>query len=155
MHSFRALTAPVLCVIASLSIACMPSDDRLAREVRTLLQNNPATKDLSVTVNHRVIYLSGGTNTREQQETAVQLVNSVANVKLVVNDMWLNDVDLARRVKQALAADEAVAKIPIEVDAREGLVRLMSDQTTAEERARIVKIASGVPGVEHVEDRMR
>jgi len=61
----------------------------------------------------------------------------------------------ADRVKQALAADEIVAKIPIEVDAKEGFVRLWSDQTTAEERAKIVQIASGVPGVEHVEDRMR
>ncbi len=48
-----------------------------------------------------------------------------------------------------------VGKIPIDVDAKGGFVRLMSDQTNRDERTRIVEITSKVEGVEQVEDRMR
>jgi osmotically-inducible protein OsmY len=133
----------------------MPSDDRLREEVRTRLESDQATRGLSIESKNRVIYLSGGTSTRDQQEKALQLARSVENVKLVVNDMWLNNVALADLVKQALAADAAIATIPIDVDAKGGVVRLMSNQTNAEQRAKIVQIASAVPGVEHVEDLMR
>jgi osmotically-inducible protein OsmY len=128
----------------------MPSDDRLREEVRTRLESDQATRGLSIESKNRVIYLSGGTSTRDQQEKALQLARSVENVKLVVNDMWLNNVALADLVKQALAADAAIATIPIDVDAKGGVVRLMSNQTNAEQRAKIVQIASAVPGVEHV-----
>jgi osmotically-inducible protein OsmY len=73
----------------------------------------------------------------------------------VVNDMWLNNTTLADKVKEALAQDAVVGKIPIEVEAQGKLVRLSSDRTNREERERIVKIASAVEGVAEVEDRMR
>jgi osmotically-inducible protein OsmY len=133
----------------------MPSDNALREEIRARLDGNPVTRGLSIEVKNRVIYLSGGTDTREQQEAALEVALSVRNVKLVVNDMWLNNVELADRVKQALASDAATAKIPIDVDAKGGVVRLMSDQTDAEQRAKIVQIASAVAGVEKVEDLMR
>lgn len=154
MRTSKTVTA-VLCVVASLSVGCMPSDNTLRQDVRTRLESNPATQGLSIEVKNRVIYLSGGTNTREQQEAALELARSVKNVKLVVNDMWLNNTELADRVKAALALDTATANIPVDVDAKGGNVRLMSDQTNAEQRAKIVQIASAVPGVEHVEDLMR
>jgi osmotically-inducible protein OsmY len=74
---------------------------------------------------------------------------------LVVNDMWLNNRSLADKVKDALGQDAVVGKIPIDVEAQGGLIRLSSDQTNREERERIVKIASSVEGVKEVEDRMR
>ena len=155
MPTSRSVTAAVVCVVAASSVGCMPSDNEIRGNVRARLQSNLATKDLSIEVKNRVIYVSGGTNTREQQEAALELARSVEDVKLVVNDMWLNNVELADRVKQALASDAAISKIPIEVDAKGGVVRLTSDQTTAEQRAKIVQIASAVPGVELVEDLMR
>jgi len=69
--------------------------------------------------------------------------------------MWLNNRSLADKVKDALGQDAVVGKIPIDVEAQGGLVRLSSDQTNREERERIVKIASSVEGVKEVEDRMR
>ena len=146
-----------LCVIASLCIACMPSEDDIRRDVRAQLAANPTTArlGLSVSAENRVVYLSGKTATKEEQQQAVDLAREVRGVKLVVNDMWVNNAELADKVKAALAADAMVGKIPIDVDANGGFVRLMSDQTNREERARIVEIASAVEGVEQIEDRMK
>jgi hyperosmotically inducible periplasmic protein len=146
-----------LCVIASLCIACMPSEDDIRRDVRAQLAANPTTArlGLSVSAENRVVYLSGKTATKEEQQQAVDLAREVRGVKLVVNDMWVNNAELADKVKAALAADAMVGKIPIDVDAKGGFVRLMSDQTNREERARIVEIASAVEGVEQIEDRMK
>jgi osmotically-inducible protein OsmY len=101
------------------------------------------------------VYLSGKTATPAEQQQAIALARDVKGVKLVVNDMWLNNTSLADKVKEALGHDEIVGKIPIDVEAQGGLVRLSSDQTNREERERIVKIASAVEGVKEVEDRMR
>ena len=146
-----------LCVIASLSLACVPSEDDIRRDVRAQLAANPTTAPLalSVSAENRVVYLSGRTATKEEQQQAVELARAVKGVKFVVNDMFVNNAELADRVKAALAADAAVGKIPIDVDAKGGFVRLMSDQTNKDERTRIVEIASAVEGVEQIEDRMR
>ena len=76
-------------------------------------------------------------------------------IKLVVNHMSLTNSALIDKVKQALVADETIGKIPIDVDAEGTIVRLMSDKTNSDERARAVQIASAVEGVTQVEDRMK
>jgi osmotically-inducible protein OsmY len=106
-------------------------------------------------VQNRVVYLSGKTVTLEEQQRALTVARGADGVKVVVNDMWLNNLSLVDKVRQALAADDKVGKIPIDVDANGTTVRLMSDQTNSEERARAVEIATAVEGVSQVEDRMR
>jgi osmotically-inducible protein OsmY len=148
----------VLCALALLAAAsCAPSENEIRRDVRAQFSANPeiARLELSVEVKGRVVYLSGKTATQDEQQQAVSLAQAVKGVKLVVNDMWLNNAALADKIKMALASDPMVGRIPIEVDANGGFVRLMSDQTNREERARAVHIASAVEGVRQVEDRMR
>lgn len=150
----------VMALAVTLSVvcgACAPSENSIREAARAQLQANPVTAPLalSIEVKNRVVYLSGKTATPEEQEQALTLVRAVRGVKVVVNDMWLNDAGLAEKVKAALAADAMVGKVPIEVDAQDGHVRLMSDQTNREERARIVEIASAVEGVKDVQDRMK
>jgi osmotically-inducible protein OsmY len=86
---------------------------------------------------------------------AVDLSRGVDRVQDVVNDMWINNATLADKVKAALASDPVVGKLGINVDAQGSLVRLWSDQTNRDERARAVQIASAVEGVGQVEDRMK
>jgi hyperosmotically inducible protein len=147
----------LLCVFAGLCMACVPSEDKIRTDVRAQLAADPATAalPLSVSAQNRVVYLSGRTATKEEQQRAIQLAREVKGVKLVVSDMFVNNAELVDKVKAALAADATVGKIPIEVDANGGFVRLMSDQTNRDERTRIVDITSKVEGVEQVEDRMR
>jgi osmotically-inducible protein OsmY len=113
-----------------------------------------AKLDLSIEVKNRVVYLSGKTFTQEQQQRAIATARG-RGIKLVVNNMWLNNASLVDKVKQALAADETIGKVPIDVEAEGAIVRLMSNQTNSDQRERAVRIASAVEGVTQVEDRMR
>jgi osmotically-inducible protein OsmY len=145
------------CAIAALCWACARSEDALRRDVRSRLDADPtlAPLTLSIEVKRQVVYLSGKTSTKDEQQGAVVAATGVRGVRLVVNDMWLNNAALADKVKDALAQDALVGKIPIEVEAEGNLVRLSSDQTNRDERERAVKVASAVEGVTKVEDRMR
>ncbi|HEU4695117.1 MAG TPA: BON domain-containing protein [Vicinamibacterales bacterium] len=147
----------VACLAALSCSGCVPSESDIRTDVRQRLNADQSTAnlDLSIEVNNRVVFLSGKTTTKEEQEQALAVAKGAEGVKVVVNDMWLNNVALVDRVRQALAADEKVGKIPIEVDAQGTTVRLMSDQTNGEERARAMEIAKAVEGVTQVEDRMR
>jgi osmotically-inducible protein OsmY len=147
--------AIVGCAVA-LVVGCGPSESEIRLAVRQQLDANETTGPLglSVEVRNRVVYLSGKTSTPEEQELAVKLA-TVDGVKLVVHDMWINNRELADKVRAALASDAIVANVPIEVDAEGSTIRLMSDATNADERARAMQIASAVEGVTQVEDRMK
>ena len=95
------------------------------------------------------------TNTPEEQQRALDVTRSVRGVRLVVNDILLNETALADEVRRALAADPLLAAVPMEIEAQDGVVRLMSDATNREQRERAVQIASAVAGVKEVEDRMK
>jgi osmotically-inducible protein OsmY len=141
----------------ALSTACIPSESEIRSDVQQRLDADQTTAPLklSVSVDKRVVRLAGKTMTAEEQERAMTLARAADGVRLVMNEMWVNNIALANKVKQALAGDAQVGKIPIEVDARGAVVKLKSDQTTADDRARIVKIAWTVEGVMDVEDYMK
>ena len=152
----RAARLTVACLAAILCFACVRSESDIRTDVRERLDADQAIAklDLSIEVKNRVVYLSGRTLTQEQQQRAIAAARG-SGIKLVVNHMSLTNSALIDRVKQALAADETIGKIPIDVDAEGTIVRLMSDKTNSDERARAVQIASAVEGVTQVEDRMK
>jgi osmotically-inducible protein OsmY len=147
----------VVWLIVGLCAACNPSENDIRRDVRARFDADPAIAPLalSIEVKRQVVYLSGKTATSTEQQQAMTYAKEVKGVKLVVNDMWLNNNTLADKVKEALAQDAVIGKVPIEVEAQGKLIRLSSDQTNREERERAVKIASAVEGVAEVEDRMK
>ena len=146
-----------VCMVVAACSACAPSEDAIKQDVKARLDADRTTAalGLSIEVKRQVVYLSGKTATPVEQQRAVAVANEAQGVKLVVNDMWLNNNALADKVKEALGHDEMVGKIPIDVEAEGGLVRLSSDQTNREERERIVRIVSAIDGVKEVEDRMK
>lgn len=145
------------CLVVAVCAACSPSESDIRADVRARLDANPTTAQLalSIEVKRQVVYLSGKTKSEVEQQQAMAVAKEAKGVKLVVNDMWLNNDELADKVKAALAQDAVVGKVAIDVEAQGGLVRLSSDQTNREERERIVKIASAVEGVKEIEDRMK
>jgi len=144
------------CLAAVLCVSCVRSESKIRTDVRERLDADQtlAGLDLSIEVKNRVVYLSGRTLTEEQQQRAVAAARG-RGIKLVVNHMSLTNSALIDKVKQALAADETIGKIPIDVDAEGTIVRLMSDKTNSDERERAVQVASAVEGVTQVEDRMK
>ena len=139
------------------SAACGPSDPSLQIAVDQRLSRDPQTASLSVDVSilRGVIHLSGEVASRDQQRRAVELTRSVDGVNHVVDEMHLSDKAIVAAVKAALAADPLVGRVPIEIDSNAGSIRLMSDQTDKDQRARAMEISAKVDGVRHVEDRMR
>ena len=151
------MLAILLFTAASVCAGCARSDAEVRDDIAARLAANPATSGLEVAVNvrRRIVFLTGRTDTPEEQQRVLDAAEAVEGVLLVVNDIALRDTALAGRVKAALAADPALAGIAIEVDAQNGAVRLTSDATNAEQRQRAVQVASAVDGVAHVEDRMK
>jgi osmotically-inducible protein OsmY len=138
-------------------MGCARSDANLQKDVADRLAGDPATARLHIAVDARrhIVFLSGMTNTPEEQQRALDVTRSVRGVTMVVNDIVLNESAVADRVKRALAAEPLLTAIPIDVEAQGGVVRLMSKDTNREQRALAVQIASAVTGVNEVEDRMR
>jgi osmotically-inducible protein OsmY len=147
----------VVCVVLGASLACGRADSELRAEVQTKLANDAVTAPLGlkVDVRRRVVYLSGETTTRAEQQRATEIARSVDGVSDVMSEMRINDQVIVDAVKRALASDPMVASIPIDVDSDRGFVRLMSDKTTRPERERAVALAKAVDGVTEVQDRMR
>ena len=147
------LLIPVL-----ISAACGRSDADTAAAVQAQLEKDPVTAplNLSVTVSDGVASLAGEVRTAEEQHRAIEIARAVVGVSEVVNAMDMDeDLGLAAAVRSALAEDPALASVPIDVDAQDGFVRLISDATTSEQRELAVAVASAVDGVREVEDRMK
>jgi osmotically-inducible protein OsmY len=145
----------LLCV--SIHTACGRTDPAVQIAVDQRLSADAGTAPLSldISINRGVVRLAGEVTSREQRRRAVALARSVNGVKDVVDEMHLSDQTIVAAVKSALAADPLVGKVPIEVDANRGNIRLMSDQTDKDQRARAIELSANVDGVKHVEDRMR
>lgn len=146
----------VLSLAAVLCCACVLSESEIRRDVRARLDADQeiAKLDLAIEVKNRVVYLSGRTLTEEQQQRVVATARG-RGIKLVVNQMTWTNSALINKVKRALAADEQIGRVPIDVDVEGTIVRLMSDQTNSDQRDRAVRIAAAVEGVSQVEDRMK
>jgi osmotically-inducible protein OsmY len=162
MRSPRPTVVPTILFVAAaclalLTSACSRSDESVQASVQEQLAADPATKDaqLTVAVKEGVAHISGETATMAQQARAMDIARSVKGVQLVESGMWVTDATLVRDVQQAVAADPEVSQIPLKIEANHGEVRLFSDQTNADQRAKLVSVARGVDGVTHVEDHMK
>lgn len=154
-RSLVATVAVLLSVIVH--AACGRTDPAVQIAVDERLSTDAGTAPLSldISINRGVVRLAGEVDSREQRRRAVELARSVDGVKDVIDAMHFSDEAIVAAVKRALAADPIVGKVPIDVDANRGNIRLMSDQTDKEQRARALELSANVDGVKHVEDRMR
>ena len=156
LNAVPARVATVL-LFGALLTACTRTDPAIQAAVDSQLSVDSATSALSldISVTRGVVHLAGAVASREQQRRAVELTRTVRGVKDVVDEMRLSDATVTAAVKQALQADPMIGKVPIDVDSTNGYTRLMSDQTTKDERTRALELAKKIDGVTQVEDRMR
>jgi hyperosmotically inducible protein len=150
--------AASLAIATSLAVACGRPDADVKEAIEAELEKDPVVEslELTVSVSRGIAFVAGETQTTEQQARAVDIARAVDGVSEVVNEMELDEnAPLISAVKQALASDPLLAAVPIDVDARNGVVRLISDATDRAQRERAVAVARGVDGVLDVEDRMK
>jgi osmotically-inducible protein OsmY len=137
--------------------ACARSDADVKSDVQAQLAVDPdtANDDLAVTVTDGVATISGDTRNRKDQERAVIIARAVKGVKDVKSQMKLGAEGIIQAVRDAIAADPMVARIPLTISMRgDGILWLTSGDTNKDERTRLVAIARGVEGVKEVVDDM-
>ena len=144
-------------IAGAILTGCTDTDPSIQIAVDAQLAVDATTAPLSidVSVSRGVVHLAGEATSRDQRNRAVEVARTVRGVKNVVDDMHLSDAEITATVKQMLAADPLVGKIPIEVVTTNGRTSLSSAQTGPEDRIRAVEIATQVDGDTHVEDLMR
>ena len=147
----------VVVLFGVIAAACSRTDPLVQTAVDVKLSQDQQLAPLSidVSINRGVVRLLGEVTSRDQERRAIQIARSVDGVKDVVDGMYLGDATIVAAVKRALAADPLVGRVPMEVDSTGGNIRLMSDQTDKDQRARAMELAAQVDGVKQVEDRMR
>jgi len=155
--AFRACARAALFFAVTTVAACGRPDADVQAAVKGQLAKDPVTAplDLTVDVQRGVVTLAGQTSTIAEQTRASEIVRSIEGVKEVTNQMSIADGLLVEAVKKALAADPLLGSVPIEVDSRNGYVRLISNDTNKEQRDRAREVAKSVGGVKGVEDRMK
>jgi osmotically-inducible protein OsmY len=138
-------------------VACGHTDPAIQAEVDSRLMSDPITAPLSVdiAVSRGVVRLEGEVESVEQRRRALALTGAVPGVKDVIDALSADDETVAAAVRQALASDPLVGRIPITVSVRQGHVQLISDQTGKEDRARAMEVVTRVAGVKAVDDLMR
>jgi osmotically-inducible protein OsmY len=151
----RSLSAVPLCGV--LVVACGHTDPATQVAIDNRLSADPITAPLGLdaAVSRGVVRLEGEVDSADQRRRAMDVTRGVPGVKAVVDAMYVSDAFIIAAVKQALAADSLVGRIPFTVSASHGRVQLISDQTGPDDRARALAIASAVDGVTHVDDLMR
>ena len=135
--------------------ACSRSDTDVQTELQQQLAADSATAGVTATVTEGVAHLSGVTDSKAQQDRAMDITRAVKGVKEVRSTMRLNDAALTAAVRSAIAADETIRAVPLTIEVHDGEVRLFSDKTNSDQRAKLTQIASAVYGVTHVEDNMK
>jgi osmotically-inducible protein OsmY len=154
-----AVTALAVIIPAVVALSCGRSDDSIERDVRSRLIVDNATSALNLTVSARdgTIRVSGVAKTRRQSERALEIAREVAGAAdKVINEIRLDESPLAAAVYAAAQQDPVTAKVPFDVEVFErGIVVLRSNRTTEAQRARLLEIASKVPGVSRVDAYMK
>ena len=153
MRSRRVLVPALL--LGLLMAACARSDAAVQTDLQQHLAADPATAGITATVTEGVAKLSGVTQTQAQQDRAMAIGRAVKGVAAIESAMRIDDAVLTQAVKKAIAADETISAVPLRIEVRDGEVRLFSDQTNADQRARLAQVAGSVYGVTHVEDNMK
>jgi hypothetical protein len=133
-----------------------PVDARLAAGIRGQLRTDPTTasSDIDLAVGHRVVRLWGLADSDAARQRAFTLARTFKGVSDVMNEVRIRG-QVIREIKDALAADSLVGRIPIDVQSIHANIVLVSDKTNQEQRTRALQVARAAAGVVPVEDHMK
>lgn len=175
----------ILAITAALlvAVACAQSDAGITTKVKTKLATDDSVKATQVNVDtkDRVVTLSGSVDTDVAKTRAVEIARATAGVRDVVDNLnvaggpmassdgsspadangnrtasqVVDDAAITSSVKTKLLADPQVGGLKINVDTKDGVVTLTSDDMNgAAEIDAAVKIARDTNGVKDVQNRL-
>jgi osmotically-inducible protein OsmY len=109
--------------------------------------------EIFIDVDQQSVWLRGRVRTMPQKLIASVLVERIAGVGAVINDL-IADPEVVRAVADALAQDERTAAYVVRVDARHGRVVLRGEVPSVEVQQAASEIASAVPIVSSVRNQL-
>lgn len=147
------------------------SDGWIALKLRSilLLRRNVSATNTEVTVKDGVVTLAGAADNLEQKELtesyarSIQGVRSVRNLMNVreggkavarVEEARIDDASITAEIRQALLARDPGMALTTRVETQQGTVVLRGTARSAAERESASELASGVRGVNAVENEM-
>jgi len=142
-------------LVMLIAIATGRTDTAVQARLMKQLAVDPETARLTATVVKGIARISGEIGNKMQQDRAIEIARAVRGVKAIESGMHISDPALAEAVKKAIAADPSVATVPLRLEVHEGQVKLFSDQTNADQRARLAQVTRAVFGVTGFEDNMK
>lgn len=126
--------------------------------------------DISVDVKNGVVFLSGEVDSSIEKALAVEIARGIEGVKEVKDNIEINpssethnssgfmetmtDASLVAKVKSNLLWNKETSGMDINVDAKDRIVTLKGDVSSAAERELAVRIAENTSGVRRVKDKL-
>ncbi len=138
-------------------------DTDLAHAVRHALRWDALLPDTRIesTVAHGTVTLAGDVDYPSQSEDAERAVRNLTGVRLLVNKIRIQPIDLASSEDVKVAIEAALSRrmarevAHIKVEVRDGRVALSGAVTSWAERRAAVGAATAAPGVHSVDDHLR
>lgn len=141
--------------------ASAESDARARQAIAARLASDRIVRaaGVEVTVAGGIATLNGTVPVSPWSTRAARIARLVRDVRAVVNRIRVapvrrSDTQIARDVRQALRGTAALAKLPIEVAVRRGVVLLSGSITTWDEQELAGRVAASVPGVRFCQNQL-
>ena len=179
----RKRLSTILAVLASaaLAVACGESDAGISTRVKAKISADRAitnTDQIEVSTQHKVVTLSGKTDSEAAKERAILLARGSEGVTSVVDNLTVapsassggvggalseaagkvaeavDDAAITTAVKAKLIGDSQVSGTKIDVDTKDGIVTLKGTVKSDEEKSKAIQIARDTKGVQRVEDQL-
>ncbi len=162
--------------LLALAIGCAQSDSGITAKVKTKLiaDSTVQAADINVDTKNRVVTLTGTVGTQAAKDKAEDLARSTDGVTDVVDNLIVNqgevatgmttgeavaqtvdDAAITAKVKAKLLADSVIGGLKIDVDTQDGVVTLSGDDLKS--RAEIdqaIRLAKSVEGVREVRSNL-
>jgi hyperosmotically inducible protein len=156
--------------IAACAVGCAKSDTGITTSVKSQLVSDDLVRarNIDVDTKDRVVTLSGEVRSSAEEEQALQLARNTDGVANVVDrldvipealpappaETVFTDAATTAEVKAKLLADSDVSGLKIDVDTKDHVVTLSGTVSSAVEKAKALRLAGEVTGVDRVDDRL-
>lgn len=179
----RKRLSAILAVLAfaALTAACGESDAGITTRIKAKISADRAitnTDQIEVSTQHKVVTLSGKTDSEAAKERAILLARGSEGVTSVVDNLTVapsasnegvggaiseaagkvaeavDDAAITTAVKAKLIGDSQVSGTKIDVDTKDGIVTLKGTVKSDEEKSKAIQIARDTKGVQRVEDQL-
>lgn len=144
-------------------VATPPPNEAVESKIESKLKSDPLTAAWQIRphVEGNVVVLNGLVDREEERQRAEALTREVVgelrrvdNQLMLTNEIIL-DNSIVAKLKTDLITDPATRQANIDVKSRKGVVILGGEVKTKDQSRQAEKLANGIAGVKHVENKIK